>query len=601
MDLSAARAGARAARPEARVIEAGGGRCVVYVGGEEALKTLEASAGSRYVEARKLKLAEPTPGVATWLLLPTERVTFLLLETVGKLDRVNDAYLKARAEAVPVNLTFAEHYPPPPAGLPEPFKHQVECFSEALTALDRGEKGYGVWLDMGLGKTKLACDIMNALQPTVSLVLIQKITQQQWKNAIQSGFPDAELLILDGPIKERSATIKTLTTHLKAETKKRPVVLLLNWDVLYRLQADLTKLGTQLEVVIADEATKLKNRNSQVSKAARKLARNAKLRIPMTGTPMTGDPGDLWALFDFQDEDAFGLTYWEFMKRYCHLGGPFSEWEFAGLKRERLPELVETIYARAYRQTKAAVTDMPEKLYQKVDLELKGEQKEHYRRVADRYCTQVTLEDGRQGELTVSSAIAKVTRLQQIAAGILRLTSLTVGEGEEAEVYGGGVKEITSAKTAWVVEYCKESNETTDVQGVIWTKFVAEADRVQQELVAAGVEAEIIDGRTKQVDRERILDRFSDRETPLRWLVINVSAGAYGLDLPSADVLLYHSSTHNLMERMQSEDRGHRVGRVRPYIIYDLVCKGTVDVDIYRAYQEKTDLIRMLISKGTPK
>jgi len=203
--------------------------------------------------------------------------------------------------------------------------------------------------------------------------------------------------------------------------------------------------------------------------------------------------------------------------------------------------------------------------------------------------------------LTVASAIAKVTRLQQIAAGVLPLTQLTVGEGEEAEVYGGGYKEIVSAKTEWVAEYCREQNENSDAQGVIWTKFQAEADRVCRELVAAGVEAEIIDGRTHQKDREAFLKRFSDRGNSLRWLVINISAGAYGLDLPAADVMLYHSSTYNLMERLQSEDRGHRVGRVRPYMIVDLVIRGTIDSDLYRAYREKLDLIRMLVSKGTPK
>ena len=46
-----------------------------------------------------------------------------------------------------------------------------------------------------------------------------------------------------------------------------------------------------------DEAHKLKNADSKVSQASRKL--NAKHRLLLTGTPLQNDVGELWALLNF--------------------------------------------------------------------------------------------------------------------------------------------------------------------------------------------------------------------------------------------------------------------------------------------------------------
>lgn len=591
---------ARAQRPEARIVTTAAGRMIAYCGAESSLKILEGCPGAQYVAARQLKLAGQTPEATAWLLLPCDRTGGLLVETAGKVFRASDDYVAARRELLAANMEAAAFYPPPPEGLPNPFPHQVECFSETLIAFRDGKAGYGTFLDMGLGKTKLACDLSNAIRPTVCLILIQKITKDQWISAIRSAFPDAELIPLLGTIKSREEAIRALASRLEKGEQERPAVLLLNWDVLYRLEKPLLKLEGWLDLVIADEVTRICNRASQVSKAARKVAHAARWRVPMTGTPMTGDPGSLWAIYNFIDPTIFNLSYWDFMKRYCRLGG-FTGWEFEGLREERVPELVEKMYANAYRQTKATVTDMPEKTYQVVELDMKREQREHYQRVAKEYGTTVELvKDGvvATGELTVASAIARTTRLQQIAAGTVPLTTLTIGEGEAQEVFGGGHREVESAKTAWVVEYCREQVETSDARGVVWVKFQAEADRVARELVAAGVKTAVIDGRTKEKDRARVLEEFKDLASDLRWLVINISAGAYGLDLPVADVMLMHSSTWNILERLQLEDRGHRIGRVRPYLVIDLILRGTIDAEIHKAYLKRMDLIQTLVHKG---
>lgn len=593
---------AQAPQPEARVVETATGPLLAYVGTETALQVLEGCPGAAYVPATRLRLAEPVPAVTAWLTLPATRASVLLIETAGKLLVASPAYAARRRELMQVDMSAAHLYPPTPPGLPEPFPHQVECFSAAVASLAAGSQGFGNFLEMGLGKSRWAADFMRALRPRVTLVLIPKIIRHQWECCIEHAYPEAKLLPLFGTLVERTAQIKDLVRRLKAGEVDSSVVILLNWDVVYRLVSHLAKLEGYLDLIVADEASRLRNRNSETSKASRLLANKCPRHVPMTGTP--GHPKTLWSIFNFLDPRIFDMSFDDYMHYYCVLGNEGST-DFIALRPERVPELVERIHRHSYRETKATVGGMPPKTYTVVELPLTGDQKRHYERVEKDYYTSVDLGDGVVGELTITAAIARTTRFQQICAGIVPLTSLTIGEGEAQEVHGGGYREINSVKTDWVVEWIKEHHETTDIHGIVWTKFQPEVDRLVREIRATGIEVEAIDGRTKDTDhsphRRQILQRYGDAGSGLRWLVINGQAGAYGLDVPICDAMLMHSSTFDHEMRRQLEDRGLRLGRGkdRPYQIFDLLIRGTVDRDIHTAYLKDTDLIAGLISKGT--
>lgn len=585
------RAWARHDTPQVRVVTGQGQSWVIYAGSEAALKLLEAAPAARYVPREALSLGPGAPTVATWLLLPATATSFRLLELVGKVAEADDAYLALRQEMLGRCEEFAHLYPPTPEGYPAPYPHQVECFSECLRVRAAGAGGFGCFMEQGTGKTRLVTDLMRHLKPRVALVLYQKITLHQWLCCLENIFPEARVETLIGPVKGRAARLREIARAPSDGT----TVLLLNYDVLYKLTAEIGLISC-LDLVVADEATRVRHRTSQVSKAARKIARKAKFRISMTGTPLGSDPGDLWALFDFQDPKVFNQSYWNWMRRYCKLGG-FTGWEFIGLREEHLPELIDRMYSQSYRATKATVTEMPPITYQVVDLTMGAVQRRHYDAVAKEYATEVELENGNRGRLEVTSALAQTTRLMQIAAGVLPLTSVEGDEGTEEHK----TLPIPSVKTQWAAEYAKEIIETTDSRGVIWTMFQAEANQVCIALGNAGVEAAIIDGRTRDKDRARILADYGNPDGTLRWLVINVAAGAYGLDLPVADVLIYHSSSYNILDRMQSESRGHRIGRSlsRPYLILDLVIKGTIDTQILEARKRRMNLIELLVSQGT--
>ena len=65
------------------------------------------------------------------------------------------------------------------------------------------------------------------------------------------------------------------------------------------------------------------------------------------------------------------------------------------------------------------------------------------------------------------------------------------------------------------------------------------------------------------------------------------SVGGLGLTLTCARSVLYYNNSFSLEERLQSEDRPHRIGQEHPVQYTDLMAQGTIDVHIARALVKK--------------
>ena len=97
-------------------------------------------------------------------------------------------------------------------------------------------------------------------------------------------------------------------------------------------------------------------------------------------------------------------------------------------------------------------------------------------------------------------------------------------------------------------------------------------------------------GDTKDRDRQDIVEKFQDKNSPLKYFVGNPSTGGYGLTLTAAHTVVYYSNTYDLEKRMQSEDRAHRIGQVNKVTYIDMIAEGTIDEKIVRSLRSKIDI-----------
>src|SRR5207244_12250413 len=76
---------------------------------------------------------------------------------------------------------------------------------------------------------------------------------------------------------------------------------LVNYELLTRDAAYLTEESAQFDVVVLDEAQRIKNRESKTAQVVRSIRRDRSWAL--TGTPIENKPDDLVNLFAFIDPD----------------------------------------------------------------------------------------------------------------------------------------------------------------------------------------------------------------------------------------------------------------------------------------------------------
>jgi SNF2 family DNA or RNA helicase len=327
-------------------------------------------------------------------------------------------------------------------------------------------------------------------------------------------------------------------------------------------------------IMVVDESTTIKNRKATRTKNIMMLAKEAKYRRILTGSPVTKSPMDLYSQCAVLSSNALGFnSYYAFQNRYALVQkrkmGTRAFQEIVGYRR--LDELNLKLDRFSNRILKEQCLDLPDKMYMRRDVALTDEQKRVYIQMK-----KLALAKLENGELaTTASVLTQIMRLQQICCGFLQ-----PDDGEIQSLDNNRLKELLEI--------------TDELQGkaIIWASYthdiqqIADAlrDRFGPEAVATYY------GATAQDERQEIVERFQDKLNPLRFFVGQPRTGGYGITLTAANTVVYYSNSYDLEIRLQSEDRAHRIGQNNKVTYIDLVSPDTIDEKILKALRGKIDL-----------
>jgi SNF2 family DNA or RNA helicase len=103
-----------------------------------------------------------------------------------------------------------------------------------------------------------------------------------------------------------------------------------------------------------------------------------------------------------------------------------------------------------------------------------------------------------------------------------------------------------------------------------------------------GVKAVRYDGAVDAAGRTYAIDLFQNGDA--RAFVANPAAAGEGLTLHAATTVIYYTNSFKLTDRLQSEDRAHRIGQKHNVTYVDLVASDTVDEKIVGALRDKLDV-----------
>jgi len=467
-----------------------------------------------------------------------------------------------------------------------PYQHQLACWEGS-----KKQKNYGLLMDMGTGKTKVALDTAAYMYDNgwINAVMVfgNNGSYTNWKQAIEEHLPDhikrtvgvwsSKNKVHEG--KEMNEAITSREMCLK--------FFLMNIEAIafpkgFEAAFNFTKSHNTLAIV--DESTTIANPKAARTKAAWKIGSVAKARRILTGSCLDNRPTDSWAQFQFLSNGILGFTsYYAFRAQYANLeelkiqrGGVLRSFKVVNGYRN-LDSLKQAISQVAFIVKKEDCLDLPKKTYMEYNVDLTPEQERMYKELSKRLMTEVENESGSNPIVSVKIALTKMLRLHQLVCG-----HITDDDKVFHKLPANRLKAL--------------SDLLDEAQGrvVIWTSFRPDVDAIAEFLKDKyGAQSFLTyHGGTSNEDREKAKTVFKrgGEVSGLNYLVANDKTGGYGNNFTAITTAIYFSYDFDNNIHHQTQDRIHRIGQTEPVTYVYLKAPGTIDDKIISVLRDKTKL-----------
>jgi SNF2 family DNA or RNA helicase len=495
------------------------------------------------------------------------------------------AMASAITKAAAVKQMSDEELPDHPSGIPS-WTHQKRAFQFA-----KNLPAVGLFMEMGSGKTKVAVDLIaNRNHKRVLVVCPKSAMADVWARQVPmySHIP-IDVVILDGSTASKKME-QAKAALAQAEEAGRPVILVVNYESVWRepLGSFLKQAG--LDCVVLDESHRIKSPGSRVSLYCTALGKRVPYRMALTGTPAHNSPLDVYAQYRFLDPGIFGTNFSAFRNRYAVMGGYGGYQVIAYRVSPTLPdgqpnpyyspkldrEFQERMYSIAFRVRTGDVLDLPPEMDEERRFNLSNSARKIY---TELYRDMVA--DVGSGKVTVVNALTRLLRLQQITSGFLPV---------EDEGGTTNLQQIDTSKQELLADLLEDLPAHEPL--VVFFRFTHDADSIRQKVEAAGRRYYELSGRINQLEDWKT-ERPGDR--PAGVIAVQIRAGGAGVDLTRACYCAYYSLGFSLGDYDQSRRRINRPGQTRPVRFYHLIANGTVDEDVYAALKAKTDVVNHIV------
>ena len=386
--------------------------------------------------------------------------------------------------------------------------------------------------EMGLGKTIQALAALRLLalrgEVTSCLIVAPASVLAQWRDQFARWAPELRLSPIRGSPEARDAQWST-PAHAH----------LVSYET---LRADLALARKQVwDVVIADEAQRIKNPETEVAVAMKRLARRRAWAL--TGTPLENRLDDLASILEFtrpRSEDAIPTPV---------MSDPRLRWALSELQLRR--------------RKREVLAELPPKLLSELVLPMAPEQ----RRAYDRAETEGVV------ELRALGAAVRISNVLELIVRLKQLCNFDPVSGASAKLSDLNQR----------LDQLRESGE----RALVFTQFV---DRTfGAEAIAARLAAHaplMLTGSLSLAQREQVLWRF--RSDPRhRVLVLSLRAAGVGLDLQEASYVFHFDRWWNPAVEDQASDRTHRMGQIRPVHVYAYALEDSVEERIVQILRDK--------------
>jgi SNF2 family DNA or RNA helicase len=452
-----------------------------------------------------------------------------------------------------------------------PWAHQKVAYHYAYQLVHDGG-GMMLALDMGVGKSKIAIDLINNIfmnEPidATGLIISPLSVVPVWPEqfALHSYRYHGVIPLGRGYSVEKKAQI----IENELEEQGCPLVFVINYESVWREPLAKLIMSNTWDFIIADEIHKIKAPGGKASMFMGRLAERAHIRLGLTGTPMPHSPLDLYAQYRFLDKGIFGTSFTRFKRQYAVMGG-FENRQVVAFRN--LEDLTDKFDCTSFRVESEDVLDLPKAHHVNIPVELDQKERKAYNAMAEELVAMI--EDQ---IVTASNALVRLLRLQQIVQGYTKNVT-------------GDLVQVGTSKLDTLTDLLDGIRKEEKV--VVFGLFKTDLQNVAQAARATGREVYELSGDCDQVSEWKDASNGAV-------LAVQYQSGGVGIDLTAAAYCVYMEGTFNYGNYEQSLKRIHRPGQRRPVTYYHLIADGTIDVKVYKALQNKEQVIDSVLSELT--
>lgn len=438
----------------------------------------------------------------------------------------------------------------------KPFLHQKICFHLGIKY-----SRLLYFLDMGLGKSKIALDLIKyrveRQEVRQALILVPNLVNiESWKDQIKFHYGKTDKI--------------NIMTYMGA--LRKCCVLKAN-----HLQVDLeacAAFAKQYEFIVYDESTALMNHQSTTFKVCRKLSTISKYSYGLTGTPFGRDPGALWSQFYVIDQgETFGSTLGLFRAAFFNTHRNYWGGYEHTFKKTKGRVLKRFIANRAISYRTEECFDLPKKVYVKLPVIFTDLEWSHYEQA---------VKDFRASQGNYQLLKSSFIKMRQITSGFFRMR-----DGETVV----DIPFQPNPKLETLRQLLSELGSTEKV--VIFHSYIFTGSMICTMLQDLKLSFVALNGGTP--NKSQALRTFLDKKD-CRVLVTNNQTGAFNLNLQCARYIIFFESPVSSIVRQQAERRCHRPGQQRTVFIYDLVVRNSVDERVLEFLKDGKTLFNFLLS-----
>jgi hypothetical protein len=419
--------------------------------------------------------------------------------------------------------------------------------------------------EMGLGKTVQAIAAVEILLKHFGvsriLVVCPASLKYQWQNEIKR-FSGRESRVISGGRLDREKDFG-LDDLFK----------ITNYE---RLQPDLdliTAWGPEL--VIVDEAQRIKNWNTVAARTLKRI--DSPYAIVLTGTPLENKLEELVSIVQFVDQFRLGPT-WRLLNEHQMKDESGRVTGYTGL--DRIGTTLAPILIR--RRKDEVLTQLPERTDQNLLVPMTQPQMRIHQEQAD-IVAQIVAR-WRKNHFLSETDQRRLTCALQVMRMVCNSTYLVDPDSD----HGVKADELSAL--------LEGSLSHPEAKAVVFSQWTGTHDLVARRLDARGIGYVRFHGSVPADKRPALLERF--RDDPECRVFLSTDAGASGLNLQHAQLLVNMDLPWNPALLEQRIARIHRMGQKRPVQIVNFVAKGTIEEGMLSVLAFKKSLSEGILDGG---